>query len=43
MALAAVEQALAQDRAASRAEEEHQALRSRFSTLTPREWQACRR
>ncbi|HEY0093391.1 MAG TPA: response regulator [Archangium sp.] len=40
--LAAVERALAQDLAASRTEQEHQALRSRFSTLTPREWQVCR-
>ncbi|QSQ18309.1 response regulator transcription factor [Myxococcus landrumensis] len=40
--LAAVERALAQDRAASLVEQEHQALRSRFSTLTPREWQVCR-
>jgi len=40
--LAAVERALAQDLAASRAEQEHQTLRSRFSTLSPREWQVCR-
>ncbi|KFA90699.1 response regulator transcription factor [Archangium violaceum] len=40
--LAAVERALERDRAASRAEQEHEALRSRFSTLSPREWQVCR-
>jgi FixJ family two-component response regulator len=39
--LAAVERALAQDRAARAAELEHEALRSRFSTLSPREHQVC--
>jgi FixJ family two-component response regulator len=41
--LAAVERALAQDRAASSAEQELQALRDRFATLSPREQQVCQR
>ncbi|PTL83481.1 response regulator transcription factor [Vitiosangium sp. GDMCC 1.1324] len=40
--LAAVERALAQDRAARVSELEHEALRARFSSLTPRELQVCR-
>jgi len=39
--LAAVERALAQDRAARAVEEEREALRARFSTLSPRERQVC--
>ncbi|HEX5744750.1 MAG TPA: response regulator [Archangium sp.] len=40
--LAAVERALAQDRAAAAAEQELEALRARFASLSPREWQVCR-
>ncbi len=41
--LAAVERALAQERAAVAAEQERAALRARFSTLSPREWEVCQR
>lgn len=39
--LAAVERALAQDRAARNTEGEREALRARLSSLSPREWQVC--
>lgn len=39
--LAAVERALARDRAALASEAEHAALQARFSALTPREWEVC--
>jgi FixJ family two-component response regulator len=39
--LAAVERALAQDRAAIASEQEHEALRVRFASLTPREREVC--
>lgn len=41
--LAAVERALAQDRAARSTEQELETLRARFSALTPREWEVCQR
>ncbi|WNG24835.1 response regulator transcription factor [Cystobacter fuscus] len=40
--LAAVAQALARDQEERAAAEEHERLRARFSTLSPREWQVCR-
>jgi FixJ family two-component response regulator len=40
--LAAVECALARDRAARASWEEREQIRARFSTLSPREWQVCR-
>lgn len=41
--LEAVERGLAQARAARAAEAEQEALRARFSALSPREWQVCQR
>ncbi|WP_257450107.1 response regulator transcription factor [Archangium lipolyticum] len=41
--LEAVERAQAQDRAAIASEQEREALRVRFSKLTPREWDVCQR
>ncbi|MBN9687364.1 MULTISPECIES: response regulator transcription factor [unclassified Corallococcus] len=41
--LDAVERALAKDRAALSSEQEHQALKARFSALSPREWEVCRK
>jgi FixJ family two-component response regulator len=41
--LAAVERALGQDKAARVAQEEQEALRALFSTLSPREQQVCQR
>ena len=40
--LDAVERALSRDQAAREADGEHEALRTRFSVLSPREWQVCR-
>ncbi|MCY1082430.1 response regulator transcription factor [Archangium lansingense] len=41
--LAAVARAVAQDREAMAADGEREALRTRFSSLSPREWQVCQR
>ncbi len=41
--LEAVKRALAHDQAATASELEHEALRARFSSLTPREWEVCQR